>query len=198
MAVKDTASTFRHDQAERLHSSADRVRQLDDRLKKLTACRHQRSGQHAVEAFHPNNTVKTDFSQMRETISVVGIGLVGCHVERSLGVPSVDADCRQSFSAQRVVEPYRQWAGFKHHALDIRCMFADQRRQRLRIRCAFAAPNPLAVAADRNGCVLQRHIETNKIARNVLPSRPGPTTIASQFRILTGKQPKHPQQSQRR
>ncbi|MBB3452798.1 hypothetical protein FHT86_001054 [Rhizobium sp. BK313] len=42
---------------------------------------------------------------MREPIGVIGIGFVGGHVERRFGVTSIDANGRQSLSAQSMIEP---------------------------------------------------------------------------------------------
>ncbi len=156
MALEDTAGTLGHDEAERLHQSADLVQHLDDRVAQLAAPRDQRPRQHAVEALHSHDTVEPDLGQMRQTVGVVRIGLVGRHVERCLGVPRIDADRWQPFRAERMVEPNRQRPGLEHHPLDRRRVLADQLRQELGIRRALAAPHPLTVPPDRNRRVLQR------------------------------------------
>lgn len=52
---------------------------------------HQRADQHAVEGLDPNFLVEADLGELRQTIGVIGIGLVGRHVERLGGVTRIDA-----------------------------------------------------------------------------------------------------------
>lgn len=56
----------------------------------------QRAGQHAIKAFYAILTVETDLGQMSQAVCVVGVGLVGGHIERGLGVARVDADRAQT------------------------------------------------------------------------------------------------------
>jgi hypothetical protein len=44
---------------------------------------------------------------MGQTIGVVRVGFVRGHVERSFGMPRIDADRRHPLGAQRMIEPYR-------------------------------------------------------------------------------------------
>jgi hypothetical protein len=47
-----------------------------------------------------------------------------CQVEMSLGVPRIYADAWDTFSRQRMIEPYRKRAGLEHDALCMRRTFA--------------------------------------------------------------------------
>ncbi len=105
MAFEHAPGTLGNDQPERLHETADLVRQLGRHLECLPACRDQRADQHAVEAFHPHFAVEAHLGNMRQPVSVVRVGLVRRHIERRLGVAGVDADRRHAFRRQRVIEP---------------------------------------------------------------------------------------------
>jgi hypothetical protein len=174
VVLEDAAGTLGYDEAERLHQAADLVRQLPDGLAQLTARRDQRPGQHAVEAFNADRPVEPNLGQMRQTIGIVRIGLVGCHVERGLGMARVDADRRQSLRAQYMIEPYRQRPCLEHYPLDGRRVFADQCRQCLRIGCTLAAPDTLAISPNRDGRLFQRNVETDILAHGCSPFDAGP------------------------
>lgn len=72
-----------------------RMRRLD--AKQPGSGRDKGAGEHAVGALNAHFTIKSHFCEMCQTIRVVGIGFVGGHVERGLGMTGIDADRRQNF-----------------------------------------------------------------------------------------------------
>src|SRR4051794_28950474 len=72
----------------------------------------------------------------------------------------INADRRQPFRCQRMIEPHRQGPGLEHHPSGPRCAAADHLGDEPRIGAALAAPDPFAVAADRHRRFLHRHVQT--------------------------------------
>jgi hypothetical protein len=62
----------------------------------------------ALEALDAHLAIKADLGQMREAVCVLRIGLVRSHVERGFGMAGINADRRQAFQQQRMIEPDRQ------------------------------------------------------------------------------------------
>ena len=83
-----------NEQPESLHQPADLVGKLGRDPDQPGSRRDQRAGQHAVEPFHAHLTIEADFRQMGQAIRIIRVGLVGGHVERGLGMTSIDADRR--------------------------------------------------------------------------------------------------------
>src|SRR3954470_9241668 len=90
----------------------------------------------------------------------MGICFVGGHVESRLGMARIDADRRQPFRCQRMIEPHRQGPGLEHHPSNVGRAAADHLGDEPRIGPAPAAPHALAVAADRHRRFLHRHVQT--------------------------------------
>lgn len=105
-----------NDETEGFHDTADLVGKLGGDSDKPRARRHKRAGQHAIESLHADLAKETDFRQLRQTIGIVRVRLVRRHIERRFSMARIDADRRQSFSAQRMIEPYRQRSGLEHHS----------------------------------------------------------------------------------
>ena len=57
------------------------------------ACYEMRA-YHAVEAFDANLTIKAYLCQVRQTVSIIGVGLVRSHVQRGLGMTRINANRR--------------------------------------------------------------------------------------------------------
>src|SRR3954468_7710175 len=82
-------------------------------------------------------------------------------IRRTVGnMARIDADRRQPFPCQRMREPHRQGPGLEHHLSGPRCAAADHLGDEPRIGAALAAPDPLAVAADRHRRFLHRYVQT--------------------------------------
>src|SRR4051795_5032695 len=160
MGLKTAALAGRHHEPECLHQPADLVRELGRDLHQPVPRRHQCASEHAVEALDPHLTKEPDLGELRQTIGIVRIRLVGGHVESRLGMARIDADRRQPFRGQRMIEPHRQGPGLEHHPSGPRCAAADHLGDEPRIGRALAAPDPFAVAADRHRRFLHRHVQT--------------------------------------
>jgi len=100
-----------------------------------------------VEAFDADLPIEAYLSQMRQTVSVVCIGLVCSHIESGLGMARVYADRGQTIRSERMVKPNRQRSGLKYHTFCIRRALADHFCEQLWVGCTLAAPNALAVVA---------------------------------------------------
>lgn len=159
----------RHDQTEGLHQASDLVGKLGRDTDQTPARCNQRADQHAVVALHPHLAIEACLRQMRETVGIIGIGLVRCHVECCLCMPCVDADRGQSFGAQGMEEPHRQRAGLEHDTLSLRRMSPQYRRNRTGVRGAFAAPDPPAASAHRNRRLFQGYVQTDIVAHGCSP-----------------------------
>src|SRR5215469_5196729 len=81
----------------------------------------------------------------------------------------IDADRRQPFGAQRMIEPYRQRSGFEYHAFHEWRPLADELGDNAGIRCALAAPDPFTCSADRDCRLFHRHVETNIFVHGCSP-----------------------------
>ena len=88
--------------------------------------------------------IEAHLSQMRQTVSVVCIGLVRRHIESGLGMTCVYADRGQALRSKRMVKPNRQRSGLKYHAFCIRRAFADHFGQQRWVGRTLATPNTLA------------------------------------------------------
>src|SRR3954451_18000186 len=89
--------------------------------------------------------------------SLRSVGLI----RRTVGnMARIDADRRQPFRCQRMIEPHGQGPGLEHHLSGPRCAAADHLGDEPRIGSALAAPDPLSVAADRHRRFLHRHVQT--------------------------------------
>lgn len=131
--LEGAALACRHDQTEGLHQPTDLVGELGLDSDQLGSRCHQRAGQHAFEAFDPDLTIKADLGEMGEPIGIIGVGLVRSHVEGRLSVTRIYADDGQPFGSERMVEPYRQRAGFEDDPIGLSGVLADRPRDRLRI-----------------------------------------------------------------
>ncbi|CCW19764.1 Mobile element protein [Sphingobium indicum BiD32] len=94
-------------------------------LEQLVACCDQRANQHAVKALYPHLAVKADLGKVRESVRVICIGLVRRHIQRRLGMAGMNANRRQAFQLQRMIEPDRQRPRLEHDALRVRSTLAD-------------------------------------------------------------------------
>ena len=117
--------------------------------------------QHAVETFDANLPVKSDLGQMSQAVGVVRIRFVGRHVEMGFGMARIDADRGQTLCRQRMVEPHRQGASLEHDPLGLWSTLADHFRQKFGVRCAFPAPDPLAILTNRDRSIFQGNIEAD-------------------------------------
>jgi len=72
------------DQAERLQDPTDLIRELGRDVDEACTGRDQRSGKHAAEPLHAHLAEKADFCQMSQTIGIIGVRLVWCHVHTYL------------------------------------------------------------------------------------------------------------------
>ncbi len=115
-----------NDQTEGFHDAADLVGKLGGDSDEPRARRHKRAGQHAVESLHAHLTKESDFRQLGQPIGIVRVRLVRRHIEHRFSMARIDADHRQSFSAQRMIEPYRQRSGLEHHSLHGRRPLANE------------------------------------------------------------------------
>ena len=68
---------------------------------------NQGAGQHAVIPLDPNLTVEADLRKVCQAVGIVRVCLVRRHVERCLGMASIDADRWQAFCDQPMIEPHR-------------------------------------------------------------------------------------------
>lgn len=89
----------RNEKTEGFHDSTNLVGKLGGDPDQPGACRHERSGQHAIEAFYTHLTKVPDFREKRQAIGVIRVGFVRRHIERSFGMAGIDADRRHSFCA---------------------------------------------------------------------------------------------------
>src|SRR3954471_7727334 len=104
--LEDASLSGRNEQTERFHDTADLVGKLGSDSDQPRARRDKRAGQHAVESLHAHLTKEPDFCELRQTIGIIRVRLVRRHIERRFGVTRIDADRRQSLSAQRMIKPY--------------------------------------------------------------------------------------------
>jgi hypothetical protein len=148
---------------------SDLIRKLGGDSDQPGARRHERAGSMLSNPFHPHLTKEPCFCRMRQTIGVVRVGLIRRHIESSFGMTSIDADCRRSLGAQRVIELRRQRAGFKHHAFGGRRSLANKLGNDLRIGGALPTPDALAITADRHRRLIHRHVETDTYSSMAVP-----------------------------
>ena len=116
-----------------------------------------------------NLLVEADLGEVRQAIGVIGIGLVGRHVERRGGVTRIDANGREPLGCQRMKEPYRQRSGLKDHLLGARRALADDVSYQFGIRQALAARDPCAISTNRNRRVFHRHVQAYKLFHGCSP-----------------------------
>jgi len=81
----------------------------------------------------------------------------------------IDADRRQPLRRQAMVEPDRQRARLEHDPLGFGGMFAQHLGNDRGIGSALAAPNPLAIPANADGCLFQRYVETDILIHGCSP-----------------------------
>src|SRR4029077_6996873 len=95
VGLEDPALALGHDKAEGLHQSADLIGEVGRNIEKLSTGGRDRLREHGVAALDAHLLVPAGANEMRQPIGVVGIGLVGPHIERALGLPSITAYHRQ-------------------------------------------------------------------------------------------------------
>ncbi len=78
---------------------------------------------------------------MRQSLGVVGIGLVGPHIERALGRPSIKAYHRQPTFTQFRPEPGGQRPGLEADPHRTRRMLADGRLEFVGMARTLTAPD---------------------------------------------------------
>lgn len=93
---------------------------------------------------HP--AVEANLGEVRQAVGVVRVGLVLRHVECLLGMARVDADGRQSFRGECVIEPHRQRSRFENHAFCVWRLLADDLGNALRIRRTLSALDRLTIS----------------------------------------------------
>ena len=157
------------DQTERFHQASDLVGKFGRNPDQAPASRNQGADQHAVVVLHADLAEKADLCQVGQSVGIIGISLVGCHVERDLRMPRVYADRWQPFGAQGMEEPHRQRAGLEHDTLCVWRVSPQNRSNRRRVKGAFAAPDPQAASAHGNRRLFHRHIQTDRVAHGSSP-----------------------------
>src|ERR1700730_3058105 len=91
VGLEDPTLALGHDKAEGLHQSADLIGKVGRNIEKLSTGGRERLREHGVAALDAHLLVPAGANEMRQPIGVVGIGLVGPHIERALGLPSIKA-----------------------------------------------------------------------------------------------------------
>src|SRR5215203_4990617 len=77
MLLELASFASRNEQAKGLHETADLIGELGRDLNQPVPRRHQRASEHAVEALDPHFTKKANLGELRQTIGIVRIRLVG-------------------------------------------------------------------------------------------------------------------------
>ena len=105
-------------------------------------------------------------------------------------MPSVDADRRHAFRAERMKEPDRERSRLEHHPLGRRGMLTQQGGDNLGIGRALAASHPLAVAPYGDGGLFHRHVQTDILFHGCSPSDAwARLQVVSPYFHLIGEQP---------
>ena len=141
VGLEDPTLALGHDKAEGLHQSADLIGEVGRNIEKLSTGGRDRLREHGVAALDAHLLVPAGANEMRQPIGVVGIGLVGPHIERALGSPSIKAYHRQPTFTQFRPEPGGQRPGLEADPHRTRRMLADGRLEFVGMARTLTAPD---------------------------------------------------------
>ncbi len=128
IAVKDAARALADDQTKGFQDAADQIGQLDRDLDHPIAGSDPCPAQHTVVFLDPDLPAKANLGKLCQAVGIVRIGFVGRHVEGCFGMSGINADRRDAFGRQRMVEPNRQRARLEDDTLGFWSTIADNGR----------------------------------------------------------------------
>ena len=94
MSFEGAPLASRNEQAEGLHETSDMIGKINRDPDQSAPGGDQGPRQHAIKAFHPHFSEEANFGQMRQTVGIIRVSFVRCHIEGRLGVMVIDTDRR--------------------------------------------------------------------------------------------------------
>src|SRR6516165_8749004 len=116
-----------------------------------------------IERLHMHRPIPSRAHDLRQSLSIVLIGLVDLHFEHSPRMPRVKACDRETTAAQLMHQPWRHRTGLDTDAGILAAMPPDRTLDLIRIRGALAAPQSATrIVHDTDRRQFLRDVQTDK------------------------------------